>query len=384
MADELPAIEIFRPGRHRAASGAVLSFSQADLAATAAAYDPDLHEAPIVVGHPDADDPAYGWVGAVDYDADGGALTAAPRQVDPHFAELVRAGRYKKVSAAFYAPDAPANPKPGAYYLRHVGFLGAQPPALKGLKPVAFADDAEGVVTVEFGEFEGRTAAGLFRRLRDWLIGEHGLETADQVLPGYEVDWLAESAAKPAPEPASTGFSEPAPDTPDTPDPKEPEMADHPAADAAALEKRATELAEKEAAFAEREREARRAADKAYVDTLVAQGKVPAKMAGTLAAFMEALPDGEGAPTIAFGEGDDATAEAPRDVFKRLVEQLPQLVAFGEAAPAEDGGAAPPLDLPAGYAADPVSAEMHAKAVAFAEANEIDYMTAVRRLQAAN
>ena len=68
-----------------------------------------------------------------------GVLLADPAQVDPAFAELVNDGKFKKVSACFYEADAPANPKPGSLYLRHVGFLGAQPPAIKGLKSVSFA-----------------------------------------------------------------------------------------------------------------------------------------------------------------------------------------------------------------------------------------------------
>lgn len=40
-------IHIFRPGRHTAMQGQSLDFSEADLAATAAAYNPALHEAPL-------------------------------------------------------------------------------------------------------------------------------------------------------------------------------------------------------------------------------------------------------------------------------------------------------------------------------------------------
>ena len=130
-------IEVFRPGRHTSSSGDDLEFSPADVAALAAAYDPKLHEAPIVVGHPAHDLPAYGWVRKLA--VQGGNLVAELDQVDPEFRELVQAGRYKKISASFYRPDAPANPKPGTWYLRHVGFLGAQAPAVKGLKPVQFA-----------------------------------------------------------------------------------------------------------------------------------------------------------------------------------------------------------------------------------------------------
>ncbi len=147
MANPSKPLHIFKPGRHTAMSGAVLAFSESDLAASAAAYDPALHEAPIVVGHPVLDAPAYGWVKSVSFAADG--LQAEPHQVDAAFAEMVAAGRFKKISASFFPPDAPSNPVPGVYYLRHVGFLGAQPPAVKGLRAPSFAE-GEGAVTLEF------------------------------------------------------------------------------------------------------------------------------------------------------------------------------------------------------------------------------------------
>ncbi|WP_218918986.1 hypothetical protein [Pandoraea norimbergensis] len=43
-------IHIFRPGRHVTMAGDVIEFSEADVAATARAYNPDLHEAPLVSG----------------------------------------------------------------------------------------------------------------------------------------------------------------------------------------------------------------------------------------------------------------------------------------------------------------------------------------------
>jgi hypothetical protein len=162
---QMTPIEIFRPGRHTAMDGRQIAFSESDLAAAAAAYDPALHEAPIVVGHPRTDAPAYGWVEGL-ATGKGGGLEAMPRQVDPAFAELVRAGRFKHVSASFYLPDSPANPKPGAYYLRHVGFLGAQPPAVKGLRPAEFAE-AEGVV-----EYSDAWVLSAIARLFRGLAGE--------------------------------------------------------------------------------------------------------------------------------------------------------------------------------------------------------------------
>ncbi len=95
-----------------------------------ASYNPEHHEAPVVVGHPKSNGPAYGWVEKLK--RVGGVLMAKLKQVEPAFAEIVEAGRYKKRSASFYADGS----------LRHVGFLGAQPPAVKGLKDFAF-DEGE-------------------------------------------------------------------------------------------------------------------------------------------------------------------------------------------------------------------------------------------------
>lgn len=142
-------LHIFRAGTHTAQSGLTLTFSENDLAATAAAYDSAKHEAPLVVGHPATDDPAYGWVASLAMSGDG--LEAIPRQVDPEFAALVNAERFARISSSFFLPDAPSNPVPGVYYLRHVGFLGAAAPAVKGLRKPSFnLSDEAGTVTVEF------------------------------------------------------------------------------------------------------------------------------------------------------------------------------------------------------------------------------------------
>lgn len=146
----LRLIEIFRPGRHVSASGEALTFSEADVAAIAAGYDPEVHRAPLVVGHPKDNSPAFGHASSLA--VHGGKLLAAVDQIDPSFAEAVNAKRYPKVSASFYRPSSPANPKPGAYYLRHIGFLGGMPPAVKGLADASFAGTADDMVTVEFAE----------------------------------------------------------------------------------------------------------------------------------------------------------------------------------------------------------------------------------------
>ncbi|CAM5383580.1 hypothetical protein [Rhodanobacter lindaniclasticus] len=146
-------IEIFRAGKHVALDGRELEFSAADLAQIADSYDPALSEAPMVVGHPKLDAPAYGW--AKSLRAEGDLLLAEPHQVDAQFAALFNAGRYKKRSASIFLPDTPGNPTPGKMYLRHIGFLGAVPPAVTGLRDAQFAG---------WGRCRGVRAAGLLPR----------------------------------------------------------------------------------------------------------------------------------------------------------------------------------------------------------------------------
>ena len=157
--------EIFRAGTHTPMNGDAISFSAADLEATARAYNPSLHEAPLVVGHPAIDAPAYGWVERVG--ARDGVLVATPAKVDPAFAEILQAGRYQKVSASFFRPDSKANPTPGVWALRHVGFLGAAAPAVKGLKPIQFSSADDGVV--EFAAMgESPAFAEMQRKVKDY------------------------------------------------------------------------------------------------------------------------------------------------------------------------------------------------------------------------
>lgn len=144
----MKSIEIFRPGKFKAMNGKEIEFSAAMLESIAKDYDPAVHQSPLVIGHPKIEDPAYGWVKSLAFAA--GKLVAEPETVVEEFAGIVSAGLYKKVSASFFTPDHPANPKPGNYYLKHVGFLGAVPPAVSGLKPVSFASDEENEICFEF------------------------------------------------------------------------------------------------------------------------------------------------------------------------------------------------------------------------------------------
>lgn len=133
-------IEVFRAGTFSPMGAPPQTITEANLRDIAATYDRTLAPAPVVIGHPSLDAPAFGWVEHL-Y-VEGGILKATLEDTVSEFSELVKAGRYKRVSVALYMPKASNNPKPGAMYLKHVGFLGATAPAVPGLKPVKFSDDA--------------------------------------------------------------------------------------------------------------------------------------------------------------------------------------------------------------------------------------------------
>ncbi len=128
-------IEIFKPGCHIDMHGSRFCFQPADLAATASTYSPTLYRAPLVIGHPKVEDPAHGW--AEGLTVENGRLVAYVGQVSDELKNDAKAGRYGNVSASFYPPKHPGNPAPGAYYLKHIGFLGAAAPAVTGLVPPA-------------------------------------------------------------------------------------------------------------------------------------------------------------------------------------------------------------------------------------------------------
>ncbi|MFG6462270.1 hypothetical protein ACG04Q_11880 [Roseateles sp. DXS20W] len=324
--ESLDLVEVFRPGRRRAMNGREYLITEADVVACAEGYDPALSKAPHVVGHPKHDDPAYGWIESFKA-VDGGKSLYVTKsgQVEPEFAEMVVGGRYPNRSMAFYPPDHEANPKPGIWYPKHLGWLGGAAPAVKGLKPVvAYAADDAGLVV--FGEWEDQLQVGIFRRLREWFIGRFGVEEADKVLPSYELDALQREALTPEPDntrsTTSPGFAE---GDPAVPNPNDQAALD---ARAAQLDAREAEIAQREAAQAALVKSARSAGISAFADTMVAEGRwLPAEKARWVA-FMEGMPDE--AKVVEFGEGDARTETPALEVFQAQMRKAPKVVAFGE------------------------------------------------------
>jgi hypothetical protein len=354
-------------------SGASLAFSESDLVRCAAAYDPAKHEAPLVVGHPRHDAPAYGWVKSLS--AADGALEAAPDRVSAEFAEWVKAGQYTKISASFYTPESPQNPVPGVYYLRHVGFLGAQPPAIKGLRAPEFSDNEEGVI--EFADWSDMQNASLWRRMREWIISFRGLDEADKVIPDYAVSVLEDEARKEEPDepvPSSqTHFQEPIhQEKPDvTPEQK------------AALEAENASLKTQVAQAAAREKSAaqagRHGAHLAFAEGLVKEGRLlPAHRDLAVATLdhLTALP-----AVVEFGEGE---AKMPlADALKAFFKAQPKLVEFGEMAGGSGETGSVSFAAPPGYGIDADRMALHAQVLAYQRTHNVSYDLALNALSKA-
>jgi hypothetical protein len=153
-ADRIKAgwVAIFKPGTHRAMNGQEYTFSAGDCEGMASAYDPGVHQSPAVIGHPQIDAPAYAWADRVDFD--GTYLWAHLKDAAAEFSAWVKQGFYRNISASFYAPE--KSPVPGKWYLKHIGFLGAAPPAVPGLPHAAFTAGE----SLEFDEWgAGRSTA---------------------------------------------------------------------------------------------------------------------------------------------------------------------------------------------------------------------------------
>lgn len=392
-------IPTFLAGTHRDMRGVERTFSDEDLAATAEAYDPALAPAQLVKGHPTLDDPSFGQVGRFVVGDDGVLYAEDVQNLDVGFGEEVQAGRFPSRSIKFYTPGDPANPKPGVWYPRHIGFLGAHPPAVKGLPAVEFAeaDDAEGIVVAAFGEMDAERLVwplqGVFRMLRgvrDFIVQQVGAEAADAILPSADLEWSAEDLAREhgrALERADDGpsFSEPAPaimakndDTSQTPEDREAAIA----AREAAAEAREAAAAAREAAFAERAVSQVRAEFDRELDAIAAEGRLIGTDREDVVAFCEATglfgpgEDGSGVE-VQFGEGDDIRTEGALDFMASLLRRLPVEVAFGEVAP--DGTPADASDPGAiAKAATSYQAEQSQKGISVSASDAVSHVLARR------
>ena len=94
-------IAIFKTGQHTDSHGNVLDATPDYLRAIAASYQPTLHEAPAVIGHPADNAPAYAWVQSLNYN--DAALDDAKKALNRLYSALDKAPSDGETDAAAVA-----------------------------------------------------------------------------------------------------------------------------------------------------------------------------------------------------------------------------------------------------------------------------------------
>jgi len=184
---------IFRTGKHTDSQGREREWTEGDLDKIIEMNNGT--EAPLVIGHPEVNSPAYGWANA--FKREGQMLYAKPKQLVSEFADWVKKGLWKKISISI-RPD---------FTLRHIGFLGATPPSVQGLPAVEFNTEAD-AMTFEFSDWKEMRIASIFQRLRDFIIEKFGLDTADGIITSYDIDDIK----APNPEDMQSSFADMSPE----------------------------------------------------------------------------------------------------------------------------------------------------------------------------
>ena len=379
-------LEIFRAGKQTDSSGKSREWTEEDLDKIVSQYEASEHEAPIVIGHPKTDDPAFGWIDRVF--REGKTLFAEVTEVAKEFREAVNQGFYKKRSISLY-PD---------LTLKHVGFLGAVPPAVKGLADIKFNAAADSAICFEmspegseFSDYETafgfRSVGRLLRNLREYLIADKGQEVADRVVPNWEIQGL-ENFKDPEPEEkrVSPMFNEnhsPEGEPMTEQEKKEFEalqakVASFSETEKALADKTAEAEAEKnradaaEAKLAETEKAAAEATEtkaaeevKAFAEGLVKAGKIPAAELETEIETLNLLRKSGGVRE--FSEGGEKKSVSSFDARKAALEARKPSVDFSEVATRRtnsDGKSVSTMDFG--------DAELHAEsAILYNEAKKI-------------
>ncbi|MGI1671984.1 MAG: phage protease [Neptuniibacter sp.] len=369
--------EIFRAGKQTDSKGREKEFTEADLDSIVANHNAD-DPAPLVVGHPKTNDPAYGWTAKLKRDGD--TLFAKAKDVVSEFEDAVQQRHYRKRSVSI-TPDGN-----GGYSLRHIGFLGAMPPAVSGLADMAFSDNEQSV-TYEFSIEDAvqesawglSSVTQLLRKMREWIISEHDIETADQVMPDYQINSLQHSVTAMNEHLGDEQRFSADNDSQDS-DQETQEMSNFSQEDldkAAKQEKDRADAAEaklKNMQFQQRQDSAQ-----SLVDSLVTEGKLlPAQTEG-LANFMATLAEQEG--TFEFSSGDDTVQKSPYDFAEQLLKSLGKQIQTGEDDREESETNSHSYSAPPGYTVDPDRAALHQKALDYQAKHGGEYTDAILKVE---
>jgi len=382
--------DLFKEGTHTDTAGRQHTVTAKDIRTIERKFNEAADDAPIVVGHPKDNAPAFGWLKRTRSVVANNItkLQGLADKVVPEFAEAVNRGMYKKVSVSL-RPD---------WTIRHVGFLGAVPPAVKGLEPVlSFAADPD-AMEFEFAEGELDFSQGwwvndkirqlghFLQRLRDYFVETLGLEKADDILGQYTIDSIKEAPPpdKEAAEAAPGGFSE-AHETPvrgkeDNKMSKDVKADTPAAAQPGEFAERVTAL-ESENATLKKENEALKrgrleTAAREFVEKAAAAGRIPGKFVRGLVEILTDLQ--QAGAELNFSETEKKPSA---QLLMEFLESAPVRVPTRENGAPGGEAQAEIADFAEVENVDQDRMELHKKARVLEQKEKIPYADAVRRLQ---
>jgi len=376
-------VEVFKTGKWIDSQGREREWTEDDLDRIVEKYDPEYHEAPVVIGHPKDDSPAYGWVEKLE--KRGKSLWAKIKPTVKEFMDWVKSGIYKKVSISLY-PD---------LVLRHIGFLGGMPPAIKGLKPAQFSDSEytqyefrewtteerkkleEGKIKGEFAGPNNTFPIASCSDVNDaWRLAGHA-DNPDEVrrniiriakkygwtrcLPDTAKKWAEEHNINfnelkdggfemgeieklrkqieelrkklDEKEKESSSFAEKIKEYEEKIKELEKEKKDIPAEFSEQIKAKEKEIKDLREKIAKIEEEARKKEYNEFIDGLVSAGKVMPKEKEKVLMFMENMDGVE----YEFSEGDKTVKRPLIEDFKAFLKSLPKRIEFREFQTKEDG-----------------------------------------------
>ncbi|MFZ5998059.1 MAG: hypothetical protein ACOYW7_11325, partial [Nitrospirota bacterium] len=266
--------------------------------------------APIVIGHPKDNAPAYGWVEALK--REGETLYMKMKDVVPQFADMLKEKLFKKRSISLYADGT----------LRHVGWLGAMPPAVKGLADAAFSE-GEGL-QYEFAEENQSQEKGgnMLDKIKEMLNGMMAQikEMMSQMQPADEGgSEMSETKIQARVAEAMKA--------------KEAEFAEAEKKKAAEFSEREAAIKKKESELKAQDAERKKAAILSFCEDLKKKGVLtPAmeKLGMGISEFMQQIASIE--TPIEFGEEGKKEKQTPLEFMQAFLSRLPKAVEFGEVA----------------------------------------------------
>lgn len=192
-------IHIFNAGTHEDMSCRTFTISRDDVDQAIANYSTRRYRAPLILSHDTkgledkliaSSELAHGVASYFEREGDK-VYAVFQDKITPQFKQWVEQGRLHSVSASFYLPESPHNPNPGQFSFRHIAALGKNPPAVKGLEPLEVsACFSAGQTSEDYANFMMAYEMGLkasmaiaLAKLRDWLITNDSLESAEKILP---------------------------------------------------------------------------------------------------------------------------------------------------------------------------------------------------------